>query len=134
MNMINTIVKERAESRKVLNDKTVVSEFSDNDKETTKTTKTKSKSKSKTNIADTKSDSVLDEIRERNKNRKSTKKRINVSLSEEVFEKLITLCNGGSVSATMEHILSDKVKDLGVDEEIVRAYKETMSNKGPKQK
>ena len=62
------------------------------------------------------------------------RKRINVSLDEDIFDKIITLSNGKSASAVMEKILIDAVKDVKVDRDIVKHYKETMENKGRKPK
>ena len=74
--------------------------------------------------------SKADVLSEIEKSNREVKKRINVSLEESVFDRLITLANGKSVSSAMEMILRDAVKDKDIDEEIVRKYKEKMKNKG----
>jgi hypothetical protein len=72
---------------------------------------------------------IVDEIK--NYNKRGTK-RINVSFSEEIFDKLITVANGKSVSKVMENILIDAVRDCEINEEVVRIYKDTMKKKGKK--
>lgn len=75
--------------------------------------------------------SIVDVIKKANRKKR---KRINVSLDEDIFDKIITLSNGKSASAVMEKILIDAVKDVKVDRDIVNHYKETMENKGRKPK
>ncbi|MCI7208521.1 MAG: hypothetical protein MSA15_21320 [Clostridium sp.] len=74
-------------------------------------------------------DTVVESIKISNR---KARKRINVSMNEDVFHKLITVANGRSVSAVMEKILMDAVKDTIIDREIVEIYLETMKNKGQK--
>ena len=74
-------------------------------------------------------DEVVESIKVSNR---KVRKRINVSMNEDIFHKLITVANGRSVSAVMEKILMDAVKDTVVDKEIVDIYVDTMKTKGQK--
>lgn len=61
--------------------------------------------------------------------RKQEKKRLNVSLSQDTFEKLITIAGGKSVSAVIESIVNIYTKDTEINKEIVEKYCKTMENK-----
>ena len=74
--------------------------------------------------------SIVDEIKI---STRKQRKRINVSMDEEIFDKLITVANGKSVSNVMERILIDAVKHREIDRAIVIEYKNKMKNKGCKE-
>lgn len=61
--------------------------------------------------------------------KKQEKKRINVALSQETFEKIITVARGKSASAVMEKLLDFAVQDVEIDRDIVKKYYDTMKNK-----
>lgn len=84
---------------------------------------------SNVDIANTKTprDEIVESIKLTNR---KLRKRINVSMNEDIFHKLITVANGRSVSAVMEKILMDAMKDTVVDKEIVDIYIDTMKTKG----
>lgn len=65
--------------------------------------------------------------------KKQEKKRINVALSQETFEKIITVAKGKSASAVMEKLLDFAVQDIEIDDAIVQKYYNTMKNKCKKQ-
>lgn len=65
--------------------------------------------------------------------KKQEKKRINVGLSQETFEKIITVAQGKSASAVMEKLLDFAVQDVVINEAIVKKYYNTMKNKCKKQ-
>lgn len=114
---------------KTLNNETSIESFKKNNEEVVE--EVNEETTTTTNPVATTTRSIVDEI---SSSTRKKRKRITVSMNEDVFEKLITAANGKSVSKVMEGILSDAVANEHIDRDIVEKYKDTMKDKGCKSK
>lgn len=78
-------------------------------------------------IENKKNNDICEYINELSK--KQEKKRINVALSQETFEKIITASKGKSASAMMEKLLDFAVQDVEINRDVVEKYYDIMKNK-----
>lgn len=77
-------------------------------------------------------DTVKDMVSEMMQVSEKEKRRLSVSFDENTFNKLITLSGGKSVSRKVEELIKKAIEEVPINEDMVKRYNETMSNKGRK--